>query len=132
MGIKTESKFNYLELPVLAKVAFGSPVIKGYLNAGPSLALGLTGKYKVEGGMNPGEMDIRFGDSMDDTRRYIDNRFDFGVQFGGGASFGVGPGAIIADVRYGLGLTDLDSRDQSKNRTWAFTLGYAIPLSGKN
>lgn len=131
MQVKTKSTLNYLELPVMAKISFGSPAIKGYLNAGPSLAMGLTGKYKVQGGMDAGEMGIRFGDSMDNTRRYIDNRFDFGLQFGGGCSIGLGPGSIIADVRYGLGFSDLDSQDKSKNRSWAFTLGYAIPISGK-
>jgi hypothetical protein len=130
-GVETKSTLNYLELPVLAKVSFGSESIKGYVNAGPSLALGLTGKYKIEGGENAGETDIRFGDSANDGRRYLDNRFDFGLQFGGGGSFGLGPGSIVADIRYGLGLTDLNDEDKAKNRTFAFTLGYAIPLRGK-
>jgi hypothetical protein len=129
--VEAKTTLNYLELPLLAKVSFGSQAIKGYLNAGPSLALGLTGKYKVEGGANAGETDIRFGDSNNDGRRYLDNRFDFGLQFGGGGSFGLGPGAVIADIRYGLGLSDLNDEDKAKNRTFAFTLGYAIPLSGK-
>ena len=130
-GVETKSALNYLELPVLAKVSFGSESIKGYVNAGPSLALGLTGKYKIEGGENADETDIRFGDSANDGRRYLDNRFDFGLQFGGGGSFGLGPGSIVADIRYGLGLTDLNDEDKAKNRTFAFTLGYAIPLRGK-
>ncbi len=130
-GVKTSATLNYLELPVLAKISVGSPSIKGYLNAGPSLGLGLTGKQKIEGGEDDGETDIRFGDPTNDGRRYLDNRFDFGVQFGGGVNLGLGPGAVIADVRYGLGISDLNDEDKSKNRTFAFTLGYAIPLSGK-
>jgi hypothetical protein len=130
-NVEATTTLNYLELPLLAKISFGSPTIKGYLNAGPSLALGLNGKYKVEGGENAGETDIRFGDASNDGRRYLDNRFDFGLQFGGGGSFGLGPGALIADIRYGLGLSDLNDEDKAQNRTFAFTLGYAIPLSGK-
>ncbi len=129
--VVTSSKLNYLELPVLAKVSFGSEAIKGYVNAGPSLAMGLTGNYKVEGGENAGETDIRFGDPSNDGRRYLDNRFDFGLQFGGGASIGAGPGSVVVDARYGLGLSDLNDESKSKNRAFAFTLGYAIPLSGR-
>lgn len=131
-GVTTRSTLNYLELPVLAKVSFGSEVIKGYVNAGPSLSLGLSGTHKVEGGETPGERAIRFGSrGSDANRQYVDSRFDFGLQFGGGVRVGVGPGAVIGDVRYGLGLTDLYDEDRSKNRAFAFTLGYAIPLSGK-
>ncbi len=130
-GVETKATLNYLEVPVLAKVSFGSQVIKGYVNAGPSLALGLTGNQKVEGGEEPGETGIRFGNPANDGRRYLDSRFDFGLQFGGGVGVGLGPGSLLADVRYGLGLTDLSDATKSKNRNFAFTLGYAIPLSGK-
>jgi hypothetical protein len=130
-GVETKATLNYLELPVLAKVSFGSHAIKGYLNAGPSLAMGLTGRQKVEGGEQSGETGIRFGDASSDGRRYVDNRFDFGLQFGGGVGIGLGPGSVIADVRYGLGLTDLNDDNRSKNRVFAFTMGYSIPLSGK-
>ena len=41
---KGEYTFNYLEIPVLAKIAFGTETIKGYVNAGPSLGYGLNGK----------------------------------------------------------------------------------------
>ncbi len=53
-GAETKATLNYLELPVLAKLSFGSEAVKGYLNAGPSLAMGLTGKHKVEGGERAG------------------------------------------------------------------------------
>ncbi len=130
-GVETKATLNYLEVPVLAKVSFGGELIKAYVNAGPSLSMGLTGKNKVEGGERAGETDIRFGDASNDGRRYLDSRFDFGLQFGGGIGIGIGPGAVLADVRYGLGLTDLTDANRSKNRAFAFTLGYAIPLSGK-
>jgi hypothetical protein len=69
-------------------VSFGNQAIQGYVNAGLPLALGLTGKYTMEGGEKAGETDIRFGDSSNDGRRYLDNRLDFGLQFGGRASTG--------------------------------------------
>jgi hypothetical protein len=87
-GVVTKAKLNYLELPVLAKISFGSESVKGYVNAGPSLTLGLTGKQTVEGGPNAGETDIRFGDRAGEGRRYLDNRFDFGLQLVGGPALG--------------------------------------------
>jgi hypothetical protein len=38
---------------------------------------------------------------------------------------------VVADIRHGLGLGDLNDEARAKNRAFAFTLGYAIPLTGK-
>ena len=136
-GIDVEGNMilNYIELPVLAKVSFGSETVKAYVNAGPSLGLGLNGKLKVEGET----ADIKFGDGDEDNVLYLDNNLDFGVQFGAGVGFGVGPGQLVIDARYGLGLSNLiDATDgatkddvKSKNRVLSFSVGYMIPFGGK-
>jgi hypothetical protein len=126
-GRETKTTLNYLEVPVLAKFIWGGETIQAFLNAGPSLGLGLTGKSKIEGGR---EVDVRFGDAKNDGRIYREQRFDFGLQFGGGVGLGLGTGQLQAEARYGLGLSDLDNVE-STNRTWAFTLGYAVPLTSK-
>jgi hypothetical protein len=129
-GRESKTTLNYLEVPVLAKYTFGSDVFQAFLNAGPSLGVGLTGKAKTEGAGGDREVDVRFGDAKGDGRIYRDNRLDFGVQFGGGVGLGLGTGQLQAEARYGLGLTDVDD-NKSTNRTWAFTLGYLIPLGTK-
>ncbi|WP_316734949.1 porin family protein [Pedobacter aquatilis] len=109
-GRKTNLELNYLELPVLAKYAFG-PV---YINAGPSIAL-----------------------MIDKESKFISNygsapkKFEFGVQMGAGVALPVGPGKIIIDGRYALGLTDVAKSAGIKNRGIMASLGYAIPLGGK-
>lgn len=152
-SIDQEEKFNYLEIPVLGKVNFGTETIKLYVNAGPSFGYALNGKYEsvvkagplslTTSGKNifEAEPDNSTGDDAYYDPKYH-NRLDIGVQFGGGVGLTVGPGAVLLDARYGLGLTnfykgntdnssDADNDPNIKNRVFAFTLGYAIPLGSK-
>ncbi|WP_407484223.1 porin family protein [Elizabethkingia meningoseptica] len=100
--------FNYIEIPVLAKYSFG-PL---YVNAGPSIGFlaGKSDKVKAAYGK---------------TRSV-----DFGIQMGAGLAIPAGPGKLIIDGRYNLGLNNISNENgQSvKNRGVAITLGYAIPL----
>ncbi len=152
-SLRLTDSFNYLEVPVLGKISFGSQRVKLYVNAGPSVGYALNGRFtqKISGGLlafdNAGknifgeEPDNSIGDDEYLSPRYF-NRVDVGVQFGGGIGLAVGPGAVLLDARYGLGLTNFfkgnpdngttdDDRANVQNRVLAFTLGYAIPLGGK-
>jgi hypothetical protein len=148
-GVKTDGKYtlNYLEIPLLAKVAFGSESVKVYLNAGPSLGYGLTGNANAKTNFFGAPLNItvpvKFGEkpeNADEGDIYPHNRIDLGVQFGGGLAFKAGPGSLILNARYGYSLTDtyyeVSSGNstraiKSQNRTIALSLGYAIPLGGK-
>jgi hypothetical protein len=133
---------NYLELPVLAKVTFGSGT-KFFLNAGPSIGFGLGGKatYEIiysETYMGEtvtetmeGNGKVKFGDEPDEYEgedAYFDNRLDLGLQFGGGA---IVANKIMIDVRYGLGFSNLwdGEENKSQHRVFQFTVG--IPLTLK-
>ena len=136
---KTDNHFNYLELPLLAKISFGSETVKGYVNAGPSIGYALNGKLS-SGGIS---VAYKFGkepSNYNGSDIYVDaNRLDFGLQFGGGVGFQVGPGSLLLDLRYGYGLTHLlkeqtgqqSGDNKSQNRVIAISLGYAIPLGGQ-
>lgn len=137
-GVTSTITTNYLEIPLLARVHFGSDKIKGYVNAGPSLGLGLNGKVKAEGFGVSFEEDITFGDG-DGEDDFFENSIDLGLQFGAGIGYLLGPGQIVLDLRYGLGLSNLfetpdgfDRSDfKSTNNVFAISLGYAIPLGGQ-
>lgn len=134
---------NYLELPVLVKATFGK-VTKFHVVAGPSLGVGLGGKYKEEGSFTEsyddevyvypldGKGSVKFGnapDGYEGNDRYIDNRIDFGLQLGGGVFVA---DKIMIEVRYGLGLSNLydpNNSYETKNRVFQFTVG--IPLQPK-
>jgi hypothetical protein len=121
---------NYAELPVLAKINFGGESFRAYVNAGPSVSYALFGRTNQNGAV----VDVKFGDDADVT---FNNRIDFGLQFGGGIGFKAGPGDILLDLRYGLGLSNLLDRpvagtdSEAQNRVYALTLGYAIPLGSR-
>ncbi|QHT66009.1 PorT family protein [Rhodocytophaga rosea] len=144
-GNYIKTSFNHIELPVLAKVSFGSDAFKAYVNAGPSFAYNMGGKTTLKFNDEKESMKLRFADKEDtDEISYIDpeysNRTDFGVQFGGGLGFQAGPGMLLLDVRYGLGLTNFEKTPEklpvgvtkedykSQNRVVAISIGYAIPL----
>ncbi|PWN65597.1 porin family protein [Chryseobacterium viscerum] len=100
--------FNYIEVPVLAKYSFG-PV---YVNAGPSIGflMGKSDKIKAVYGKT--------------------KTIDFGVQMGAGIAIPAGPGKMIIDGRYNLGLSNISDEKgvDVKNRGFTVSLGYAIPL----
>ena len=135
---------NYLELPVLAKASFGSDAVKAYVNAGPSVGFALGGNVKTKFDGETETTKIRFGEGEDEETVYLDtenyNRVDLGMQFGGGIALQAGPGSLILDARYGLGLSNFAkapetipsgaSKSDFKNqhRVFALSLGYAIPF----
>ncbi len=143
------NRLNFLEIPVLGKVSFGSETVRAYVNAGPSLGYALGGRMTAQN--EDGETEfvkVRFGDekSTDDVfympTKYF-NRIDLGLQLGAGVGFQVGPGSLLLDARYGLGMSNFVKAQKEtfggvtismpadgKSRTLAFTVGYAIPLGG--
>src|SRR5688572_18090157 len=130
--INTEVKFNYLEVPVLAKYKFGGQT-KFYVAAGPSVGLGLGGKYSRTssfGGVPEPGMDgkIKFGDQPNDYSGddiYVENKFDISLQVGGGVILF---NKLLVDIRYGHGFTDLVDDENSKNRSLQLSVGMPISL----
>lgn len=147
--ITAKSKYimNHIELPVIAKASFGSNAVKAYVNAGPSVGFALGGKYSYKfSGMGENEEGIgkiRFGEGDADETTYLAkeeyNRVDLGMQVGGGLALQAGPGSLLLDARYGLGLSNFSktpdgesaSDYKSQNRVFAISVGYAIPFGGK-
>lgn len=125
LGDEVELILNYLEIPILAKYAFGSESFQGFVQAGPAIGFALNGKSK-------------FGDEEEDIDFDEDglNTFDFGLQFGAGAAVPAGPGEAFLDLRYALGLANI-SDDESgddittTNRGLLITVGYLFPIGGK-
>ncbi len=124
-GESAKMTLNYLEVPVLIKATFGEAT-KFYVNAGPSLGLGLGGKLKASEGPISAEVDVKFGDGDDDEVVYIEKKTDFGLQLGGGVIIAE---KVMIDLRYGLGLSSLFEDGKVKNNVLQFTVG--IPLNLK-
>ncbi|MCR9100567.1 MAG: PorT family protein [bacterium] len=129
-SIEQDVLLNYLELPILAKLALGNESIKVLINAGPSIGYALNGKLESDILGQRIEADIDF--SEDEEGEF--NRLEFSMLFGTGLSFDVGAATIFADVRYLLGLTtwgDLDDDEfpAIRNRGLGLGLGLLVPVN---
>ena len=115
-----KGKSNYIEVPVLAKISFGSEQVKGFVTGGPTAGYLVSGKSSIKFGDNEVNTDYEFEDE--------DNRMEFGASFGVGLAYGLGAGALNLDVRYGFGLTNLyeveSGESKSKNRVLGVSVAY--------
>lgn len=105
---------SYLEIPVLVKLMIPtSSGIKPSLFAGPTLAIKLSGKTKLEYAGETEELDI---EKMKDT--------DFGLIIGAGVDFG----RLTVDLRYVLGLTAIEegAELETKNGVISLLVGYSF------
>ncbi len=103
-------KFDYLEIPVLAKVSVPtSSEAVPYVFAGPTFSFLLRAKATATG--------------FPDTDVKSDFKTtDVGIAFGGGVQFGM----FLAELRYTLGLTNIDNTNSGiteKNRALAIMAG---------
>lgn len=119
------TKLDYLELqvPINVDLPVKSERFNPRLQAGPTFAAALS--CKVE---ETGPSDTESEDCMDDIESY-----DIGIVLGFGLDIGSGPGAFIADIRYNIGLTNInDAVDEEgnpepfalKNRSTQLLVGY--------
>ncbi|MBK6364665.1 MAG: PorT family protein [Saprospiraceae bacterium] len=118
--IESTTTFNYLQIPILAKYGFGDmDALNFYVQAGPYVALGL-GKVKTKScvGDDCETEDTDYGDGEDGPKS-----LDFGLQLGAGVNITKN---ISVDARYGLGLANLTSEEDStyKNSSIFISLGY--------
>jgi hypothetical protein len=128
------STLNYLEIPVLLKFLIPAGIVTPQLFAGPSLAVKLgkvNGEYK-----NGGDVVKMTDEERKEGDKSI-RKVDFGIALGGGIGIKAGPGNVIFDARYTLGLTKIvkltdemkefgaeDDIIKHKNAALAFEVGY--------
>jgi hypothetical protein len=137
---------DYVEIPVLGRFTFGGR-IRAFLNAGPyigflvravALTEGTSALYLDEaGGMpiiippatDPMEFDLGAKTDVKDSLETV----NIGLAGGGGILVPLGPGELILEARFQLGLTTLQKHPETdgKTRTGAvvISLGYVLPLS---
>ena len=111
-GIKSTFVLDYLEVPALARVRFGSGHLRYYAAGGASTAFRLRAKTRTPFAGSVEETDV--ADQVEQV--------DFGIAAGGGVEIG----RLIVDGRYTYGLTDIDKDASSttKNRAIAVTAGF--------
>lgn len=107
-------RLNTLELPVLARLHLG----KFYVNAGPSIAYNLSGKNT----MGDISTKLSFKNSTEGFER-----FDAGVQVGGGVELPCKQRRIVLDIRYNYGLTNIAYDKDIHNRAVMISVHFSKP-----
>jgi len=137
-----KSKFNpfYIQVPLNAVVKIPLEKESGiFFNAGPYVAIGVSGKSKMESKIGPlmttSTSSIKFSNDDPFTSQQDDaaydklKRFDFGLNIGGGFEFE----KLILKVNYGLGLAKVNSTESNntandKNKYRTFSISVGVPL----
>lgn len=132
-GWENRVRYDYLNVPVMFRAAFGD-VLKGYVNAGPTLGYLLGGRYRTEGtlpaGLTPLDEKIVFEGTSDNRWDLDANRLEVGGAIGGGIMLDTEGGSFLIDLRYTQGFTEIANfadDDGYKNQVVSVSLIYLVP-----
>lgn len=132
-GWENRVRYDYLNVPVMFRAAFGD-VLKGYVNAGPTLGYLLGGRYRTEGtlpaGLTPLDEKIVFEGTSDNRWDLDANRLEIGGAIGGGIMLDTEGGSFLIDLRYTQGFTEIanfSEDDGYKNQVVSVSLIYLVP-----
>jgi len=120
---------QYLEIPIMFDYTFIIPGLKNFKlhgNLGIYTAYWLSGKYQTEG------FDTDQSSEDFDFENSNAKRFDFGPNVGGRLEYFLKNATLSLDLRYELGLLDLQNKlnDNTNNTNRAFIIGisYMMPI----
>ena len=127
--ITDKLKAQYIEIPIVFDYTFIIPGLKNFKvhgNLGIYTAYWLSGKYQTEG-FDADEPSEDFDFDKSNAKR-----FDFGPNVGGRLEYFLNNGSFSLDLRYELGLLDLQNKlnDNTNNTNRAFIIGisYMKPI----
>lgn len=109
--MEIDTKFNYLEIPVLLKFTFGENSTKPFFMVGPAFSILMSAD--VEG------LDVK--DALKST--------DLGIVAGAGAGFPMGSGTMSVEGRYTMGMSSVDDTGLDidwKNSVISVMVGYGF------
>lgn len=141
---RNETILDYLEVPVMARVTFGNRLrfffdlgpYAGYLIRGKAVTKGVSALYLDEGGTmpiiippdtEPLQVDLAATTDVKDSVHHV----NVGLAGGGGLIWPVGPGQVVLEARFQLGLSDIQNNPENGNtQTGAvlISLGYTLPV----
>jgi hypothetical protein len=124
--VETERRvrLHYIDIPLLAKLIIPMEFpVRPFASAGLSMSflVGAKGRREDTSG------DVKTHDVKDD---YV--TFELGVPLGAGVLIGAGPGDILVEFQFRIGLTSVDSeepnteRKEMRNRGFSFLCGYSL------
>lgn len=129
VGVTAETKFDYLEVPILAKYSFGEDKLKAYVAVGPNIGYALNGRVDTKTNLL---VDINLGSTNINLADEDFNRVELGATGAAGVSYDAGFATLFMDARYNHGFTEAYNLPfvDEKVRTSGFgiNLGFAVPI----
>jgi len=145
-NFRNETILDYLEVPVMARVTFGHK-LRFFVNAGPYVGILLRARAVTAGtsaiymdaagtmpiiippDTNPLVVDLGANTNVKDSLKSV----NIGLIGGGGLMYPFGPGELILEAHFQLGLSTIqqDVATSGKSQTGAVvvSLGYSLPLA---
>jgi hypothetical protein len=127
LGARAYTRFNYLEMPLLAKAKIGNDVVEGYVLAGPTFGYALNGNIQTRANFL---VEIDVFESRIDLDELGYNRFEVGGMAGLGFAVKTNSGKIFADARYSHGFTESYDvpllTERVQNEAIAVSVGYMV------
>ncbi len=129
LGVDAESRFDYLELPLLAKAKFGSEAVKFYAMAGPAISYAGGARLVTK---TTGLIEFDLTDTKLDLDALGFERWDISAIGGVGAEFNTGFGKFFIDGRYTHGFQEIYDiplvQEKARNRGFGINAGVAVKL----
>ena len=129
IGADAASRFNYLELPILAKGRFGSGAIQGIIQAGPALSYATGGRLVTK---STGLIELDLTNTKIDLDALGVQRWDISAVVGAGIEYKTGFGKLFLDGRYSHGFQEIYDiplvREKAHNRGVSVGVGLAVAL----
>jgi len=127
--VSIECRYNYFEIPLLAKIRFESRGGVIYVLGGPFVSYGLGGTEFITIGDQSEENEIDFEDKLGFgiERKY--DRVDFGFTGGVGLEYLLNSGSVVFDVRYSRALDNVFEETMINEMQTLTTQNFGIAVS---
>ncbi len=130
VGVMAESKFRYIEVPLLAKYTFGEQFVRAYVTAGPTLGYATKGRIDTKA---KAIIEIPLARTPINLGTINYNRFEVGAAIGAGFEADLGIAKAFVDARYTRGFTTLYDiplvNEKVRNSGFGLNIGLSVPLN---
>lgn len=130
VGLRNDTRVNYVELPLLAKYKFGDQNAQFYLMAGPSVGYATKGRLLTRAKLLL--IDVKVLDTPINLDAVHYERLEAGAVAGAGVNIRLGGTNLFFDGRYSHSFTQVYDipviEDRVSNRGFSINVGWTFPL----
>lgn len=130
LSARVETRIRYVEMPLLAKYAFGEEALQAYVAAGPTFNYASSGQIDTYANLL---LEVELGSIPVNLDAINYERFDVGATIALGAQYDFGPVTTFVDARYYRGFSELYDiplvNEKVRNKGYGFNLGVMMPLA---